>query len=134
MAEALAAVSPGGEAPLTEAIVQTIGDIDPEDVAGNPIIIIITTGLDTCEANAAEQLARHAHPGMVVVLESTTYPGTTREVLVPKLTEEAGLTVGEQIFICFSPERVDPGRKDWTTLNTPKVIGGITPACAEVAA
>ena len=83
--------------------------------------------------SAAEQLARHAHPGMVVVLESTTYPGTTREVLVPKLTEEAGLTVGEQIFICFSPERVDPGRKDWTTLNTPKVIGGITPACAEVA-
>ncbi len=83
--------------------------------------------------SATEQLARYAHPGMVVVLESTTYPGTTREVLVPRLTEHAGLKVGEDIFICFSPERVDPGRKDWTTLNTPKVIGGITPACADVA-
>jgi UDP-N-acetyl-D-glucosamine dehydrogenase len=83
--------------------------------------------------SAADKLAQHAHPGMVVVLESTTYPGTTREVLVPKLTEGGGLTVGEQIFICFSPERVDPGREDWTTLNTPKVIGGITAACAEVA-
>jgi UDP-N-acetyl-D-glucosamine dehydrogenase len=83
--------------------------------------------------SAADQLAQHVHPGMVVVLESTTYPGTTREVLVPKLTEAGGLKVGEEIFICFSPERVDPGRKDWTTLNTPKVIGGITPACAEVA-
>ncbi len=70
---------------------------------------------------------------MVVVLESTTYPGTTREVLVPRLTERTGLKVGEDIFICFSPERVDPGRKDWTTLNTPKVIGGITLACADVA-
>ena len=83
--------------------------------------------------SATEQLARHAHPGMVVVLESTTYPGTTREVLLPRLTSAAGLKAGEDIFICFSPERVDPGRKDWTTLNTPKVIGGITPACAEVA-
>jgi UDP-N-acetyl-D-glucosamine dehydrogenase len=82
---------------------------------------------------AADRLAQHAHPGMVVVLESTTYPGTTREVLMPRLTEGGGLRVGEEIFICFSPERVDPGRKDWTTLNTPKVIGGITPACAEVA-
>jgi UDP-N-acetyl-D-glucosamine dehydrogenase len=83
--------------------------------------------------SATEQLARHVHPGMVVVLESTTYPGTTREILLPRLTERAGLKAGEGIFICFSPERVDPGRKDWTTLNTPKVIGGITPACTEVA-
>ena len=82
--------------------------------------------------SAAEQLAKYVHEGMVVVLESTTYPGTTREVMLPKLTETSGLKVGEDIFICFSPERVDPGRKDWTTLNTPKVIGGITPACAEV--
>ncbi len=83
--------------------------------------------------SAADQLAKYVHKGMVVVLESTTYPGTTREVMIPKLTEQSGLKVGEDIFICFSPERVDPGRKDWTTLNTPKVIGGITPACAEVA-
>ncbi len=83
--------------------------------------------------SAADQLAKYVHKGMVVVLESTTYPGTTREVMLPKLTETSGLKVGEDIFICFSPERVDPGRKDWTTLNTPKVIGGITAACAEVA-
>ncbi len=70
---------------------------------------------------------------MVVVLESTTYPGTTREILLPKLSEESGLIPGENFFLAFSPERVDPGRKDWTTINTPKVIGGITPACSEVA-
>ena len=83
--------------------------------------------------SATEQLAKYVHKGMVVVLESTTYPGTTRELMLPKLTHESGLKIGEDLFICFSPERVDPGRKDWTTLNTPKVIGGITPACAEVA-
>jgi len=83
--------------------------------------------------SAAEELAKYVHPGMVIVLESTTYPGTTRELLLPMLTEKSGLKVGEDIFICFSPERVDPGREDWTTLNTPKVIGGITRSCAEVA-
>jgi len=83
--------------------------------------------------SALEQLEKYVHKGMVVVLESTTYPGTTRELMLPKLTEGSGLKIGEDIFICFSPERVDPGREDWTTLNTPKVIGGITPACAEVA-
>lgn len=83
--------------------------------------------------SAVEQLARNIHPGMVVVLESTTYPGTTREIVLPKLTAETDLKVGEDIFICFSPERVDPGRTDWTTINTPKVLGGITPACTQVA-
>jgi len=68
------------------------------------------------------------------VLESTTYPGTTREVLLPKLGIENGLVVGEDWFLAFSPERVDPGRKDWTTINTPKVMGGITTDCSEVAA
>lgn len=82
---------------------------------------------------ATEDLARYMHPGMVVVLESTTYPGTTREILLPELGEGKGLKAGENFFLAFSPERVDPGRKDWTTLNTPKVIGGITPACTEVA-
>jgi UDP-N-acetyl-D-glucosamine dehydrogenase len=82
---------------------------------------------------ATEELAKFVHPGMVVVLESTTYPGTTREILLPKLGEEKGLTVGKDFFLAFSPERVDPGRRDWTTLNTPKVIGGITPDCTEVA-
>jgi UDP-N-acetyl-D-glucosamine dehydrogenase len=83
--------------------------------------------------SATEQLAKYVHKGMVVVLESTTYPGTTREVIVPMLTEKSGLKVGEDLFICFSPERVDPGRQDWTTYNTPKVMGGMTAACAEVA-
>ncbi|HSB00734.1 MAG TPA: nucleotide sugar dehydrogenase [Anaerolineales bacterium] len=83
--------------------------------------------------SATEQLARYMHKGMVVVLESTTYPGTTREVLLPKLGVECGLTVGEDWFLAFSPERVDPGREDFTTINTPKVMGGITEACGEVA-
>jgi UDP-N-acetyl-D-glucosamine dehydrogenase len=74
------------------------------------------------------------HPNMVVVLESTTYPGTTREILLPQLGEERGLTVGENFFLAFSPERVDPGREDWTTINTPKVIGGITSTCTDIAA
>jgi UDP-N-acetyl-D-glucosamine dehydrogenase len=84
--------------------------------------------------SATEQLAKYMHKGVVVVLESTTYPGTTREVLLPMLGEANNLTVGEDWFLAFSPERVDPGREDFTTLNTPKVVGGITAACAEVAA
>jgi UDP-N-acetyl-D-glucosamine dehydrogenase len=83
--------------------------------------------------SATEQLAKYMHKGMVVVLESTTYPGTTRELLLPKLGTENGLVVGVDWFLGFSPERVDPGREDWTTINTPKVMGGITAACGEVA-
>ena len=82
--------------------------------------------------SATDELSKYMHPNMVIVLESTTYPGTTREILLPKLGDELGLIAGEDLFLAFSPERVDPGRKDWTTLNTPKVIGGITPACTEV--
>ena len=84
--------------------------------------------------SATEELAKYMHRGMVVVLESTTYPGTTRELLLPKLGDENGLVIGEDWFLAFSPERVDPGREDFTTINTPKVMGGITPACNEVAA
>lgn len=83
--------------------------------------------------DATTELAKYIHKGMVVVLESTTYPGTTREILLPKLGEENGLKVGRDFFLAFSPERVDPGRTDWTTINTPKVVGGITEACGEVA-
>ena len=83
--------------------------------------------------SAAEELAPHVHRGMVIVLESSTYPGTTRELVLPKLEEASGLEVGKDFFVAFSPERVDPGRTDWTTVNTPKVMGGITPACTEVA-
>ncbi|MEA3308083.1 MAG: nucleotide sugar dehydrogenase [Chloroflexota bacterium] len=78
--------------------------------------------------SAMDQIARYLHPGMLVVLESTTYPGTTTEVALPRL-EEGGLRIGEDFYLCFSPERVDPGREDWTTQTTPKVIGGVTPAC-----
>ncbi|MFN2305151.1 MAG: nucleotide sugar dehydrogenase [Anaerolineales bacterium] len=84
-------------------------------------------------ASAGKSLAPFMHKGMVVVLESSTYPGTTREMILPVLEEVSGLTVCQDFFLAFSPERVDPGRADWTTLNTPKVIGGITSDCGEVA-
>lgn len=84
--------------------------------------------------NATSDLARFVHPGMVVVLESTTYPGTTRELVLPILTQDGKFEVGKDIFVAFSPERVDPGRTDWTTINTPKVMGGITPNCTDVSA
>lgn len=83
--------------------------------------------------SATEELAKYMHKGLVIVLESTTYPGTTRELLLPKLSAGNGLKIGEDWFLAFSPERVDPGREDWTTVNTPKVLGGITATCGEVA-
>ncbi len=83
--------------------------------------------------SATESIAPYVHPGMVIVLESSTYPGTTRELVLPRLSSSSHLTVGKDFFLAFSPERVDPGRKDFTTYNTPKVIGGITPDCSEVA-
>jgi UDP-N-acetyl-D-glucosamine dehydrogenase len=82
--------------------------------------------------SAATTIAEQARPGQLIVLESTTYPGTTRELLQPRL-EAKGLTVGVDVFLAFSPERVDPGNPKWNTKNTPKVVGGITPACNEVA-
>lgn len=82
--------------------------------------------------SAVEEIARFLHPGMTIVLESTTYPGTTEELIIPKL-EEFGLRAGDDVFVAFSPERVDPGNKQFTTRNTPKVIGGITPKCTEKA-
>ncbi|MCS6803584.1 MAG: nucleotide sugar dehydrogenase [Acidobacteriota bacterium] len=79
---------------------------------------------------AAEEVAKHLHPGMLVVLESTTYPGTTEEALKP-LLEATGLKVGKDFFLAFSPERIDPANKQFTVRNTPKVVGGVTPACTE---
>jgi UDP-N-acetyl-D-glucosamine dehydrogenase len=111
---------------LTECDAVSICVPTPLNKTGDPDMSYI--------ASAADQVARFLHRGMVVVLESTTYPGTTTEVMLPKLQENgADLKVGEDFFLAFSPERVDPGRKDWTTQNTPKVIGGVTPACLEVA-
>jgi UDP-N-acetyl-D-glucosamine dehydrogenase len=83
--------------------------------------------------SAAEEVAKRLRKGHLVVLESTTYPGTTREEILPRL-EASGLKVGEDFNLAFSPERVDPGREDWTTKNVPKVVGGLTPACTERAA
>ncbi|MCX7708016.1 MAG: nucleotide sugar dehydrogenase [Anaerolineae bacterium] len=89
---------------------------------------------------AGESVARYIHPGMLVVLESTTYPGTTEELLLPMFTtpevrKRLGVEtfeVGKDFFLAFSPERIDPGRKDFVVENTPKVVGGVTPACLEV--
>lgn len=82
--------------------------------------------------SATESLSQYIHPGMVVVLESSTYPGTTREMVLPRLLECCDYEVGKDFYLAFSPERVDPGRTDWTTINTPKVMGGITEDCSEV--
>ena len=79
---------------------------------------------------AAAEIAPRLQRGQLVVLESTTYPGTTREALLPVL-EQGGLRAGSDFNLAFSPERVDPGRSDWTTSNTPKIVGGITPACTD---
>jgi UDP-N-acetyl-D-glucosamine dehydrogenase len=79
---------------------------------------------------AAAQVAAHLQPGQLIVLESTSYPGTTREELLPALAE-GGRTVGEDFYLAFSPERIDPGRSDHSIRTTPKLVGGITPACTE---
>jgi UDP-N-acetyl-D-glucosamine dehydrogenase len=80
---------------------------------------------------ATETVKQALRPGQAVILESTTYPGTTREIMLPAL-ESTGLKVGTDFFLAFSPERVDPGNQVWTTRNTPKVVGGITPDCCRV--
>jgi UDP-N-acetyl-D-glucosamine dehydrogenase len=82
---------------------------------------------------ASQEVARFAHPGLLVILESTTYPGTTDELLLP-MFESPNLKVGEDFFLCFSPERVDPGNPNYQTKNIPKVVGGITPNCTQVGA
>ena len=80
---------------------------------------------------AAEALSKHLHRHQVIVLESTTYPGTTQEVILPML-EATGLKVGRDFFLGFSPERIDPGNRDYTTRTIPKVVSGVTPTCREV--
>lgn len=81
---------------------------------------------------AAQAVAAHLHPGQLIILESTTYPGTTRELLLP-LFEEKGFKAGKEFFLAYSPERIDPGNKTFTLANTPKVVAGITPSCLQLA-
>ncbi|MCB0934859.1 MAG: nucleotide sugar dehydrogenase [Mycobacterium sp.] len=83
--------------------------------------------------SAAQWVKEHLRPGMLVILESTTYPGTTEEV-VRSILEETGLRAGYDFFLAYSPERVDPGNEKWTTKNVPKVVGGLTPDCSALAA
>ncbi len=114
--------------------------IDPAAVAGlDTINICVPTPLRKTKdpdlsyvVSAVEMIADHLHPGMLVVLESTTYPGTTEEVVQPIL-ERRGLKAGEDFFLAFSPERVDPGNEKWHTRNVPKVVGGLTPDCSALA-
>ena len=136
-----------------------IGDVKSEDVAANvdagrlrattdmsklaemdAVDICVPTPLRKTKdpdmsfvVSAAEQIARHIHRGMLIVLESTTYPGTTAEVLQP-MFEATGLKVGADFCLAFSPERVDPANERYHTRNTPKVVGGTTPVCSDVAA
>jgi len=83
--------------------------------------------------SACQEIAKYFGSGKLVILESTTYPGTTDELVLPML-ERPGLKIGEQFFLCFSPERVDPGNPNYQTVNIPKVVGGITPACTRMGA
>jgi UDP-N-acetyl-D-glucosamine dehydrogenase len=81
--------------------------------------------------SACQQVAQYFRAGKLVILESTTYPGTTDELVLP-MFEQAGFKVGEDFFLCFSPERIDPGNPKYQTSNIPKVVGGITPACTRM--
>ena len=81
---------------------------------------------------SVEQIAKYKHPGMLVVLESTTYPGTTEEIIQPMLEDE-NFRIGKEFHLAFSPERVDPGNPRFNTKNIPKVVGGVTPVCTEIA-
>lgn len=96
-----------------------------------PLTITRDPDISYIEASSGE-IAKYLKPGQLVTLESTTYPGTTEEVILPML-EKSGLKVGKDFFLAFSPERVDPGNKRFSTNNTSKVVGGMTPVCLEVA-
>jgi UDP-N-acetyl-D-glucosamine dehydrogenase len=103
------------------------------------VIICVPTPLSKAKdpdisyiANATEAVARSLHRQQLIILESTTYPGTTRDFMLP-LLQATGLKVGKDFFLSFSPERIDPGNKHFSLTNTPKVVGGITPACNDLA-
>ena len=131
-----------GEKPQSGSIIATTAYAALADA--DAAIICVPTPLNKTRdpdvrflISAGEAVAQFLHPGMLIVLESTTYPGTTEELLLPML-EQGGQSghpckVGENFFLAFSPERIDPGRSDWTVENTPKVVGGVTPDCLDVA-
>ena len=83
--------------------------------------------------SSIDEIVNYIHPGLLLVLESTTYPGTTRELILPALLN-SGAKVGEDLFLCFSPERIDPGNEHFNIKNTPKVIGGVTEECGNLGA
>jgi len=104
------------------------------------ICICVPTPLDIYQQpdlsyvkSSTENIAKYLHPGMLIVLESTTYPGTTEELVKPILEKESGLKCGQDFFLAFSPERIDPGNPWYKMRNTPKIVGGVTPDCTEVA-
>ncbi len=109
---------------LAEVDVVLICVPTPLSKVGDPDVSFIVS--------ATEQVKERLRPGQLIILESTTYPGTTRE-LVRNALEETGLVAGEDFFLAFSPERVDPGNPDWTIKNTPKIVGGLTEACHRLA-
>jgi nucleotide sugar dehydrogenase len=110
------------EAEIASADVAVLCVPTPLSEDGGPDLSAVIAAVDT--------VARYVHPGMLVILESTTYPGTTDEVVRPKL-EAAGLLVGQDFHLAYSPERIDPGNERFGARNTPKVVGGQTPACAD---
>jgi UDP-N-acetyl-D-glucosamine dehydrogenase len=131
----------------TDALAPLVGDgrltastAFDEAATADALIICVPTPLRKSKEpdisfilSAVESLLPHIRPGQLMVLESTTYPGTTEEVVQPRL-EANGLIIGRDFFLAFSPERVDPGNKRFTTANIPKVVGGVTPACTQLAA
>src|SRR2546421_6327145 len=132
-------VPPEALAPLVENGLRATTDFD-ELRDADAILVAVPTPLSkqrepdlSYVERAAGDISKRLREGQLVVLESTTYPGTTRECVLPIL-ERTGLKVGADFHLAFSPERVDPGREDWTTKNVPKVIGGITQACNDRAA
>ncbi len=107
-----------------------LADLDTVDICV-PTPLRKTKDPDISFVNSAvNEIEKYVHKGMLIILDSTTYPGTTDEIILSRI-EKTGLTVGEDFYLAFSPERVDPGNEQWTTKNIPKVVGGVTPACTE---
>ena len=124
---------------VDEGLLQATSDFSfVKDI--DTVCICVPTPLDIYQQpdlsyvkNSTENIAKYLHPGMLVILESTTYPGTTEELIKPILEKNSGLKCGKEFFLAFSPERIDPGNPWYKVRNTPKIIGGVTPDCTEVA-